>query len=410
MRRRKTACIILLLFLVSPLTALPAKAEESVMQALKNGAPLLDLNYRYEFSDDGLRPERGEASTLRIRLGYKTGEFKGFSTMLELESTNELGSDNYDAFSGANPNNDKPDNPQYAVIADPLISELNQAYIQYSGDAKTRIRFGRQRFILPTARFVGNVGWRQNEQTYDAFTVQTNVLNDLTITYGYLYGRQDVLGVGETMDTHLFDAAYAGFSPLGTITAYAYLLDLDRTPDSKTFGLRLGGKQILDEYMLLYKAEYAYQSEYADALDFSAPYLAGEFGASYRNVLGKIGYELMGAGNGISSGFSTPLATLHIFNGWADRFLSTPAAGLEDRYGELSISVRGVKLSAIYHDFSSDKGDVDFGNEIDLQVIATFDKFAIGAKLADYHADHPEKTGPENRDVTKVWFWMNYTL
>ena len=42
------------------------------------------------------------------------------------------------------------------------------------------------------------------------------------------------------------------------------------------------------------------------------------------------GYEVLGADNGV--GFATPLATGHKFQGWADKFLTTPGDGIEDVY------------------------------------------------------------------------------
>jgi hypothetical protein len=407
--RIKKMLIAVAVVALTAANAAPVKAEENLLKALKSGTPLLDVNYRYESADDDLRPERGEASTIRIRVRYKTAEFKGFSALVELESTNKLGSDGYDAFPGPNPNNDRPDKAQYGVIADPLISELNRAYLQYSGLGKTVIKVGRQRVILPTARFVGNVGWRQNEQTFDAFFAQTRVVKDATLTYAYLFEGHDIVGVRSDMDTHLFDAAYSGFK-FGTVTAYAYLLDLDGSSDSKTFGIRFEGKRKFDDVTLLYKAEYANQSDYADAaLDFSAKYLSGELGATFFGVTAKAGYELLGSDDGVRTAFGTPLATLHKFNGWADRFLTTPATGLEDIYGEVGGSVMGVNLSAIYHDFSSDAGSTNYGNEIDLQAVKKYDKFTVGVKYAAYDADHPG-AGPANNDVTKFWFWLGYEL
>ena len=46
----------------------------------------------------------------------------------------------------------------------------------------------------------------------------------------------------------------------------------------------------------------------------------------------KAGYEVLeGAPTG-GLAFVTPLATLHKFQGWADKFLATPASGIEDAY------------------------------------------------------------------------------
>ncbi|WP_417318589.1 alginate export family protein [Emcibacter sp.] len=387
--------------------AAPTMAEETFLDALTKGKPILDANYRFESADDGLRAETGVASTIRIRAGYATGEYEDFSGVIELESTNNFGSDEYDAFPGGNPNGDGPDLATHGVIADPMVSELNQAYLQYTGLEKTTIKAGRQRLILPTARFVGNVGWRQNEQTFDAVSIQTKALADTTVTYAYLFERHNILGISSDMDTHLFDAAYSGLN-FGTFTAYAYLLDLAGTADSATYGLRFAGKTKLEDVTIHYKAEYASQSDYADAGDFSADYLAGELGATFSGVTAKVGYELLGSDDGVAA-FSTPLATLHKFNGWADRFLTTPANGLEDIYGTVSGAIKGVKLVATYHDFSSDVGGIGYGSEIDLQAVRKFDKFTVGVKFADYSADNAG-AGPVNNDVTKVWLWVNFKL
>ena len=50
----------------------------------------------------------------------------------------------------------------------------------------------------------------------------------------------------------------------------------------------------------------------------------------------KAAYESL-EGNG-ARGFSTPLATLHAFQGWADVFLNTPADGVDD--ASLTLVVR----------------------------------------------------------------------
>ena len=42
----------------------------------------------------------------------------------------------------------------------------------------------------------------------------------------------------------------------------------------------------------------------------------------------KAGYEVLGGADVPNHAFQTPLATLHAFQGWADKFLTTPAAGV----------------------------------------------------------------------------------
>lgn len=78
--------------------------------------------------------------------------------MVEAESATALGGKNYDSnVSGGTANG-------YAVVPDPEATEINQAYLSYSSiPLASNVKWGRQRLILDNARFIGNVGWRQNE-------------------------------------------------------------------------------------------------------------------------------------------------------------------------------------------------------------------------------------------------------
>ena len=78
-------------------------------------------------------------------------------------------------------------------MADPGTTELNQAYGDPAlttlgswdlSETKTHIRGGRQCVVFEDARFIGNVAWRENEQTYDAVKGSTSLgVEGLTATY-----------------------------------------------------------------------------------------------------------------------------------------------------------------------------------------------------------------------------------
>jgi hypothetical protein len=126
--------------------------------------------------------------------------------------------------------------------------------------------------------------------------------------------------------------------------------------------------------------------------------------------VGRFGFDatwevLGGAGDG-QRAFATPLATLHKWNGWADRFLQTPTAGLETLYLRAKGPL-GERLgwTVVYHDFSADEGDLDFGSEIDAEL--TFSApwgqtFAL--KVADYSAEDVFT------DTRKLMVWTAYTF
>jgi len=214
-----------------------------------------------------------------------------------------------------------------------------------------------------------------------------------------LTGHNTVFGTNRHMDSHIFNVGVDKVGP-GKLTGYAYLLDFDPGDglDSQTYGIRYKGEIESSENLTwLYTAEYAHQSDYSESGDFDADYGLVEAGVKINKTTFKIGYEHLGSDNG-NAAFQTPLATLHAFNGWADKFLNTPDTGLEDVYIQASTWVAGVKLIATYHDFTEDQGSSHFGNEIDLVAVKKFGKYyKVGAKYAYYDADDFAT------DTQKVW-------
>ncbi|MDH5591765.1 MAG: hypothetical protein OEY48_02840, partial [Gammaproteobacteria bacterium] len=142
-------------------------AEDSFTEALTSGKVSFSARARYEsVSQDNTRKD-ADAFTLRTTLGYKTGDFHGFGAFIEFEDVTELGSESYDSNpSGTDGNND------YSVVADPDGTEVNQAFLSYNG-FNTEFKLGRQEITYrgaPFHRYIGNILWRQNHQTFDAFS------------------------------------------------------------------------------------------------------------------------------------------------------------------------------------------------------------------------------------------------
>lgn len=67
--------------------------------------------------------------------------------------------------SGAGARRDRP------AVIDPAGVELNQLWLAWKGE-RGGATLGRQRLQLDNQRWVGNSGWRQNEQTFDALVTQ----------------------------------------------------------------------------------------------------------------------------------------------------------------------------------------------------------------------------------------------
>ena len=141
-----------------------APAPTDLVSALTGGKAHLDFRYRYEQVDQQGFDVDAYASTLRTRLNYTTAEWQGLTAMLEAANVVVLGQ--YSLFNSTT--NGATSRP---VVADPEYTEINQAWLQYKLGEFTGIG-GRQVINLDNQRFVGNVAWRQNDQTYDAVTLK----------------------------------------------------------------------------------------------------------------------------------------------------------------------------------------------------------------------------------------------
>ncbi len=386
----------------------PSVSADPISEALTSGDTHIDARYRYEVVDQENADDDARASTLRVLMGYETGSVMGFSGLFEAEHVTRAGPKLY-SDSPADESSDRP------VIADPKVTQINQAYVRYQGLPDTDIKYGRQRLALDNHRFIGTVGWRQNEQTYDGATVVNESLPDTTLTAGYLYNANRIFaGAGGTLDNYrmrsgVLNAQYDGLA-LGSLSAYSYLLSFSDEPESstQTYGLRVSGDtDITPDVTGLYELEYAYQDDYDNnPEDFNTDYYKLEGGIDTAGVTVKLGREVLGSDSG-NAAFSTPLATLHAMNGWTDQFLPTGTPqglpdGLRDTYLSVSGQLQGVNLMAVYHNFESDRGGIDYGSEFGVQATyAIGDHYTLGAKAASYDADE------FSQDTDKAWLWVD---
>ena len=395
---------------LATLCTVPSQAEEatSLKEALKEGEATLSLRYRFETVDQDPLAKQAYASTLRTTLGYRSGAFRGFSLFLEAENVTAVFDDDGYANAGAGSlRNGVTDRP---VVADPEVTEINQAYLRYAR-GKTTVTAGRQALNLGDQRFVGTVGWRQNHQSFDALTITTAVIPKTTLSYTFVDNTNRIFGDNKAMASHLLQAAVN--LPVGTLTVYGFHLDYDRAADAglstRTFGAELAGKRDLGAAKLLWEAELAQQGDAADnPANVDAGYLHAMVGVAFEALTVKAGYEVL-EGSPSEGRFSTPLATLHKFNGWADKFLVTPPNGLEDLYLSFSGAVKGVQWLATYHDFSAESAGLgssgSYGSEVDLRATYKTEWGQVfGLKGAFYDADRFAT------DTDKLWFWTALTF
>ncbi|HJS21230.1 MAG TPA: hypothetical protein VJ764_01120 [Steroidobacteraceae bacterium] len=366
-----------------------ASADETgaLRHALEETKPIVDLRLRLEDVEQQGLPEEADATTLRGRLGFETGKAWDTALLAEAELVWPLTTDYNDTLNGKS---------QYPVVADPESYEVNRLSFINTSIPDTTVTLGRQRIIHDEHRFVGNVGWRQNEQTFDALRLVNRSIAHVTLDLTWLnqvnrvFGKDSAVG-RYTGNSYLANASYQ--FALGKLTAFGYLLDFEEAPNdsSATVGARFAGEHAVGRVKLSGLASLATQRDHADnPRDYSDDYYQLELAGTLGEWTAGAGVEVL-QGDG-TVGFSTPIATLHLYQGWADKFLTTPADGIRDVYATVKFATKSLgaldSLAAIasYHDLGAEHRSTDYGAELDLQLQGKWHRWTGVLKYADYRA------------------------
>lgn len=384
-----------------------AQAEDSFSGALAASKPIVESNLRSEQVDQQGFAEKADALTWRNRIGIQTGEVHHLKFLVEFENVTALTSDYNSTTNGKT---------TYPVVSDPEVTELNRAQIVWSPTAATTLTAGRQRVILDDGRFIGNVGWRQDEQTMDGIRLDSGI-GKLKYSVAYLSKINRVLAESKdwNSDSWVVNASYA-FNDRLKLTAFDYALDFDNAAASSTntWGLRATGAAKAGALKLTYIGQYASQSDYGNnPADFDLQEYMVEAGATYGLATFKVNYESLG-GNG-SVGFVTPLGTNHAFQGFSDAFSGTggnktTVNGIDDLNYSLSLALP-VKLkptlSLVYHDLTTARLDQKLGQEWDaVATIVLTPHLSALVKYADF--DSAGGSAPASR--RKTWVALQYKL
>jgi len=376
--------------------------------------PIIDLRVRYEEDHQQGLTANSEALTARLRAGVAASDGP-WSALVEAQGLLAIDDHYYDGLHGA---------ANRPLINDPENIALSRAQIQYRTSDLT-VTAGRQRILLDDERFVGFSGFRDNGQTFDAVRTEWTPIKGLKADVSYVWSVRTIWGMdgygarqqAVSGNNVLANLSYA--TPIGTVTGFAYLVDQNEAAvqgyrlSSQTYGARFTGSRPLAKGVKLsWQASYATQSDYRqNPNSYRANYYLAD--ATLDLAAWKLngGYEVLGADKGAAlTSFQTPLATLFKFQGWADKFLTTPPNGVRDLYGSLGYGVKqigpaqGVLLQAVYHRFDSDRLGQHEGNELDLLASAKFGHATLSARYADYRAD------TFATDTHKFWLQLDWIL
>lgn len=366
---------------------------------------------RHEHVDDATFAHAADAPTLRLRGGLRLAWADRWSALLEGEA---VFADDTRYNSGANGRTAWP------AVIDPAGAELNQAWVGWQG-AQAKAVLGRQRLLLDNQRWIGNSGWRQNEQTFDALALEWQGASGLTTRAQWLDRvhrvagdeARDPLARERDLDTWLLNLAL----PRGDQrwVAYGYWhRDRDvAAASTATYGLRWTRTRVSDGRGWGLTLEAATQRDFGDSpTGFAHRYWMLEPTLTRRGITWRAGWEHLG-GDGRHA-LQTPLASLHAFNGWADRFTLTPAGGLDDRYlgagGTFGNGPRSGNYpwQVAWHDYRADHRSAGHAGRYGSEWNASLGfpvRGALGGlvKLAAFDGDG------SLRDTTRLWLQLEWT-
>ena len=384
-------------------TPSPAQAN-GFNDAVTGGQFKAVLRPRIEIVDQENFSDNAVATTLRGAFQYTTAPWQGLQLKAELEAVASLGAETYNSSTNGQ--------TQYPVVKDPTGGHFNRLFLFHQGTGYT-VGGGRDEIIYDNARWVGNVGWRQNHQTFDSIKLDGQS-GALSYHAAYVFTRYSIAQYdrGNDLDNAYFLNGRYGFD-FGKLAAYYYDYGFDGSnTDYRILGAALSGSP----GNFVYRAEFANQEENNPGTDYSASYYHLIAGLKVAKMKFLLGYEFLGSDNG-NFAVTPHFGTNHKFNGFADQFLTTPVYGLKDSYLTAVIPFLGNTFVATYHRFQPDSGASfdDYGSELDLVLARKLNKqVKLLAKLAAYTADSanpasdPNTTGKQ--DVTKLIVQATYAF
>lgn len=471
-RLRQVSVAILLATL-----SLQVMAEEEVvpeytfMDAIKTGKNMTSFRLRYEnVQQDGLQPNNlsnaantlnptrnedikdANALTLRSLIGWQTAPYHNWSFAAQLINVSKLTDDFNDGTNSFRTNGASNQNSriEYAKVVDPDYTDINQLYVDWTGIKNTRVRAGRQQVNLDNVRFIGDIAFRQVMQVFDGVSVFNKTIPDTELFVAHFNKVNQIFTTERSGDLEIINARYR-LSPTEFLVGYGYLsrfenlglgnawfgtgaANLAADQSNKTFGIRLDGTHpFTPNYRAHYTAEYAKQSDYKDGdnrIDAHYYKLGGGFGIDNFNL--RVDQELLSS-NKNQYAFQTPFGTNHLFQGWVDKFLVTPRAGIKDSFVTATYRYGDFVFFADYHVLDSDEDFFTvnggttrtgnrYGTEWNAAVTWNVDKnwmtkFEYGKFSEDDHfaatantTSNAVGTRGRIRDTEKLWLTAMYTF
>lgn len=429
------------------------RAEEEVlpeytfMDAVKTGKNLTSFRLRYEHvSQDGNAPttpaaafKDADALTLRSLIGWQTAPYKNFSFAFQATNVSKLNDDFNDgtSFTPINAASNQPDKLAYAKVVDPDDTNINQAFIDWTGIKNTKFRLGRQIINLDNVRFIGDIAFRQVTQTFDGLSVTTKVIPNTEVFLAHIEAVNQINSRFRNQGAlDIVNAKYF-ISPTETFSGYGYFSRFDdlgfgnawfgagaanarANQSNKTLGVRLDGIHPFNPNVrALYTAEFAKQSDYSGGDQrIDADYYRIGAGGGYNFLNVRIDQESLGSNDNDTFAFQTPFGTNHLFQGWVDKFLVTPRTGIKDTFVTATYRLNDFLFFADYHWINSDsdfakvgggRGD-SYGQEWNVAVTYNVSKQVMTKLEYGQYTEDDQLAAGRIRDTEKLWLTAMYSF
>ena len=319
------------------------------------------------------------------------------------------------------------------VIADPEGTEINQAHVRLDS-GNTRITLGRQIITLGDHRFIGDVAFRQNDQTFDALQVNHKTLGGIELSYAYANKVHRIFGdrAGRRLSrSDLRFTALGGVRPAGQLGEHdidAHFVsaktDVFDYITATTFAHSVHNRDAsgLSHRTVGASAEFRYKTgrtkwqgsltaahqERQDVIGRPrVRFYRWELGAEVRPWLLSVRRARFGTSNG--QAFQTPFATLHKFQGWTDQFLITPGEGLIDTSVRFMWRKRPFVVDFRFHDFDTVRRNRPIGSEWNADLIYAPNR-EHELKLRYAHFRSSGASSIRAGEVRKVFLMYSYNL
>jgi len=367
--------------------ALAAASGTAAADDLLPDGWVLDLHYRAAHIDEKGYAKPANADTLRATLGYLWKFAPNWSAYAEGTRVFSLFDGKYN--SGAN------GETAYPSESDPPSSEISAAWLGYD-NGTVQLRAGRQYVTLDDQRFFTASLWRQNPQSFDAFSSALSFDTGTTLRYIYLGEVHRTVGNSYpdptqrkwSVDGNLFHIDQA--LPVGVLTGYEYLIENRTTAKYswRTAGVRYAGDEKFGVTQLSWTAEFAQQSNWRNnPAQYTADYHLFELKYGLPQISLTVGDELLG-GNG-KTAFSSPYGSNHGFDGWTNQFKNVPVNGLVDRYaGGFGRVTAKLRWGMTFHNFFAQRNNQRYGSEADASLTyAIASDWSAEVDYANYHSN-----------------------